>query len=80
MIGIELVNDKTTKEPAYAEAKQFIKEGMEAGVMFGGGKYGGLSSVIKFKPPLVISDDEVDRVLEVTDRIIEKLSQQMLKA
>jgi len=38
--------------------------------MFGISKYRGLGNVIKIKPPLVISDEEVERVLSVFEGCI----------
>ncbi len=69
-IGIELVKDRDSKEPAVKEANELVKLGLERGVMFGISKYGGLGNVIKIKPPLVISDEEVERVLSVFEGCI----------
>jgi hypothetical protein len=51
MLGIELVYDKKTKEPARKEAYQFEKEGIQRGVLFGNSKYAGMGNVVKIKPP-----------------------------
>lgn len=74
MIGIELVKNRTTKEPAREEAHQFIAEGLKRGVIFGEAKYRGLGNVIKIKPPLIINEGEVRRVLEVFEDIVKSLS------
>jgi 4-aminobutyrate aminotransferase-like enzyme len=74
MIGIELVKNRTTKEPAREEAHKFIAEGLKRGVIFGEAKYRGLGNVIKIKPPLIINKDEVKQVLEVFEDILKSLS------
>lgn len=76
MIGVELVQDRKTKKPALDEAKQFSKEGLARGVIFSGAKYSGMSSVVKIKPPLVITDSELERALDVFEEIIQRLMDQ----
>ncbi|MBE0479297.1 aminotransferase class III-fold pyridoxal phosphate-dependent enzyme, partial [Candidatus Aerophobetes bacterium] len=72
-IGIELVKDRDTREPAVNEANQVVKLGLDRGIMFGISKYAGLGNVVKIKPPLVISDAEVEKVLSVFEECIEKV-------
>jgi len=74
MIGFELVKNKKTKEPAREEAHRFAEEGMKRGVIYGECKYRGLGNVVKIKPPLVISDGQLEKVLQVTAEITEQLS------
>jgi 4-aminobutyrate aminotransferase/(S)-3-amino-2-methylpropionate transaminase len=74
MIGFELVKDRKTKEPAREEAHLFVEEGMKRRILFGECKYLRLGNVVKIKPPLVISDSQVEKVLEVTRDIAEELS------
>ena len=52
------------------EANEVVRLALERGVMFGISKYGALGNVIKIKPPLVISDEEVERVLSVFEECI----------
>jgi 4-aminobutyrate aminotransferase-like enzyme len=73
MIGIELVRDAATKEPAIKETGKFIQMGKERGVLFGRSTFSEMSNVIKIKPPLVISEEQVDRVLAVFEEITMKL-------
>ena len=70
MIGIELVRDRQTKEPAVSETTQVYKRGMEKGVIFGTSRYGGIGNVVKIKPSLTITRPQMDRVLEVFDEIL----------
>jgi len=74
MIGIELVKDKDTKEPACKEASQFLKEGIKRGVIFGQSKFLGLGNVVKIKPPLVLSRAEADKMLEVFEEVTRVVS------
>jgi 4-aminobutyrate aminotransferase-like enzyme len=74
MIGVELVRNKRTKEPAREEAHRFVAEGLKRGVIFGEAKYSGLGNIVKVKPPLVISEAQIDRVMEVFEEITRMLS------
>lgn len=62
-IGAEFVKDPRTKEPAVAEADAIRRESQAHGVILG--KSGTCSQVLKIKPPLVITQDECDEVLDV---------------
>ncbi len=65
MIGIELVTDRETKEPAPDEAKRVQEECRQAGLLIGcGGFYG---NVLRFQPPLVITQTQAERALEILD-------------
>jgi 4-aminobutyrate aminotransferase-like enzyme len=74
MIGVELVKDRQTKEPAREQAGRFVHEGLKRGVIFGESKYLGLGNIIKIKPPLVISETEVEQVLQVFKNILDEIS------
>lgn len=74
MIGIELVKSKKTKEPARDEAHTFVNEGLKRGVIFGESKYLKLGNVVKIKPPMVISEAQVEHVLGVVEDIVQMLS------
>jgi 4-aminobutyrate aminotransferase-like enzyme len=59
MIGLELVRDLKTKEPAPAEAKAVRARMRERGILVGiGGIFG---NVVRLQPPLSITADECDR-------------------
>jgi 4-aminobutyrate aminotransferase/4-aminobutyrate aminotransferase/(S)-3-amino-2-methylpropionate transaminase len=73
MVGVELVKDRQTKEPARHEATLFIEEGLKRGVIFGESRYLELGNIVKIKPPLVITESQVERVLEVFAEILEVL-------
>jgi 4-aminobutyrate aminotransferase-like enzyme len=73
-IGIELVRDRKTKEPAIEEANRVLSEGFKQGVIFGSSLYGRRGHILKIKPPLVITDDEVEKILEVFEKSIRSVT------
>ena len=70
LIGIELVRDLKTKEPAAAETLEAYRRALDLGVIFGTTKYAGLGNVLKVKPPFTITRDQMDHVLDVLDRVL----------
>jgi 4-aminobutyrate aminotransferase-like enzyme len=62
-IGVEMVKDPETKEPAPAEAKRIVEEAWNRGVILATAS--ALPNVIKIKPPLIIEEAEVAFVLGV---------------
>lgn len=75
MIGIEIVKDRETREPAVEETQEIVAKALERGVMLGKsgiGLRGG--NVVKIKPPLCITEGEVERVLNVLDEILGEVS------
>ncbi len=72
MIGIELVRDKSTKEPAAEEAKAVRDKCRENGVLVGRG--GSLANVIRLQPPLVMSEQEADRAAEVLEKALAEVA------
>ncbi|MEO5941749.1 MAG: aminotransferase class III-fold pyridoxal phosphate-dependent enzyme, partial [Candidatus Limnocylindrales bacterium] len=71
--AVELVKDRTTKEPAPREAERVYDLGLERGVMFGTSRYAGLGNVVKIKPPFTISRDDMDRVIDVFDDVLTEI-------
>jgi 4-aminobutyrate aminotransferase-like enzyme len=69
-IGIELVRDRVTKEPAVREAGQVYLRAQELGVMLGSTKYAGLGNVLKIKPPLNVPQEQLDAAIDVFDRAL----------
>ena len=65
-IGVELVQDPLTKEPAAGLVDGVRKAGFKNGIIFGVGAV--KKNVLKIKPPLIITREEADAVLERFER------------
>jgi 4-aminobutyrate aminotransferase-like enzyme len=61
-IGVELVVDRESKQPAGALADRVVNIAKERGVLLG--TDGPDHNVLKIKPPLVFSRADADRLLE----------------
>ncbi len=72
MIGIELVSDRDSKTPATQEAVQVRRLCREAGVLVGVGGQAG--NVVRFQPPLIISDEELNRAVDTLDRVLAQIA------
>ena len=64
-IGVELVRDRDTLEPATEEADQLINRLQERGLLLS--TDGPLHNVIKIKPPMVLTADDVDMAVRMFD-------------
>ncbi len=71
MLGIELVKDRATKEPAKAECAQVLEACRDLGLLLGkGGLHG---QTIRFSPPMCIHEGDADFILEVLDQALASL-------
>ena len=73
-IGIEYVYDPETKEPAVEECLKIRQEGLKLGAIFGLG--GVRKNVLKVKPPLILTQEEADEVLDILQRAMQKVLRQ----
>jgi 4-aminobutyrate aminotransferase-like enzyme len=67
-LGVELVRDRTTLEPAAETARSVINRMRDDGVLIG--LEGPLGNVLKIRPPLVFSVANADRLLDALDRAL----------
>mgnify|MGYP003937569487 CR=1 FL=1 len=67
-LGIELVKDRKTKEPAKEETEYVVKRALEYGVLINLSSYYG--NRMTFMPPYVITRSDIDSVLEVLSRCL----------
>ena len=63
MLGMELVRDRATKEPAKAEALDVLESSRDMGVLFGKGGIDG--NVLRIKPPMCVTAEDADFAVEV---------------
>ncbi len=63
LLGIELVKDRTTKEPATSECAEVLESCRHMGLLIGkGGLY---AQTIRFSPPMCLHEKDADFLLEV---------------
>lgn len=66
LLGIELVKERATKEPATAECAHVLESCREMGLLLGkGGLYG---QTVRFSPPMCLNETDADFLLAVLDR------------
>jgi 4-aminobutyrate aminotransferase len=69
MIGIEMVRDKKTKEKAIEERNAVIQGCFEKGLLI----LGCGENVIRFSPPLIITQREADIALTILEEVLERV-------
>ena len=71
MIGIELVKDRQTQEPAKEETGRIVQECLEQGlIIISAGVYG---NVVRMLMPLVITDEQLEQALNILDNAFAKV-------
>ncbi|MDQ6738346.1 MAG: aminotransferase class III-fold pyridoxal phosphate-dependent enzyme, partial [Gemmatimonadota bacterium] len=68
MLGVELVRDRGTKEPAKKETLDVLEAARERGVLVGKGGLDG--NVLRVKPPMCLTAADVDFALDVFDEAL----------
>ena len=71
-LGVEMVKDRSTLEPAALEASEIVDKMRDRGVLLS--TDGPLHNVIKIKPPIVLNHDDVDRTLSKLDNCLSVMS------
>jgi len=69
-IGVELVRDRTTLNPAAGEAAYIANRMKDCGILIG--TEGPLHNVLKIRPPMVFSEAKADFLLTTLDGIFEE--------
>ncbi len=68
MLGVELVTDRKTKEPASAQAADVMEQCKQHGLILGkGGLYG---NTLRIKPPMCITKDDADFLVDCLDLVL----------
>ncbi|MHA1288190.1 MAG: aminotransferase class III-fold pyridoxal phosphate-dependent enzyme, partial [Candidatus Thorarchaeota archaeon] len=71
MLGIELVKDRETKEPAIQEMLQIMEYCREKGLLIG---KGGLdNNVVRLQPPLELTNAQIDEACEILGEAFSKV-------
>ena len=65
-LGVELVADRATLEPAAPAAAAIVERMREAGILLG--TDGPFHNVLKIRPPMPFNDDDTDFLVETLDR------------
>ncbi len=73
-LGIDLVNDRSTRAPAAEQAAYVVNRLRERGIL--AGTDGPHHNVIKLRPPLIFSDSDVDLFTATLDEILHENSAQ----
>ena len=69
MVGIELVKNRKTKEPAVKEREQILQESFREGLLLlGCGESG-----VRFCPPLIVTNREIDTAMEILSGVFKKV-------
>ena len=68
MLGVELVRDQVSKEPATVEAADVLERCRERGLLLGkGGLHG---NVLRIKPPMCLTKDDADFLVDCLDEAL----------
>ena len=68
MLGVELVKDRKTREPASAETLEVLELARARGVLLGkGGLYG---NVLRIKPPMCLTKDDAAYLVQTVDEAL----------
>ncbi|MEM8679093.1 MAG: aspartate aminotransferase family protein [Planctomycetota bacterium] len=68
MLGVELVKDRESKEPAATETAEVVELAKERGLLLGkGGLYG---NTLRIKPPMCISSDDAQFMVDCLDEVL----------
>jgi alanine-glyoxylate transaminase/(R)-3-amino-2-methylpropionate-pyruvate transaminase len=72
ILGIELVRDLESKEPATTETVDVLEMCKERGLLLGkGGHFG---NVLRIKPPMCLTTDDADFLVDCLDEVLEAIS------
>jgi 2,2-dialkylglycine decarboxylase (pyruvate) len=71
LLGLEVVKDRESKEPAFALGEAITRECMKLGLSMNIVKLPSMGGVFRVAPPLTVSDSEIDLGLQLLDKAIE---------
>jgi alanine-glyoxylate transaminase/(R)-3-amino-2-methylpropionate-pyruvate transaminase len=68
MLGVELVRDRESKEPASAESVELLELCKHRGLLLGKGGLAG--NTLRIKPPMCLSRDDADFLVDCLDEVL----------
>jgi len=71
MVGVELVKDRKLKTPAPNEAAKIRELALSKGVLLGHGGVKG--NTVRIQPPLVITEEQLDKTVQVVDECLKEI-------
>jgi 2,2-dialkylglycine decarboxylase (pyruvate) len=80
LYGVELVEDRATKGPANTLAREVVAQCQHEGLLVQSRGGQGRMNVIRLVPPMVSTDEEIDRGMEILDRVLRAASRKAAKA
>jgi alanine-glyoxylate transaminase/(R)-3-amino-2-methylpropionate-pyruvate transaminase len=73
MLGVELVRNRVSKEPANTVAAEIMEKIKERGVLIGkGGLFG---NTLRIKPPMCINKDDANYMVAILDEVLSEVVQ-----
>ena len=73
LLGMELVRDPETREPAVEETRRLTKRCLENGLILQQASYANVANVWRIAPPMTATYEELDRGVEILDRSMTEL-------
>lgn len=70
-IGVELLTDRETLAPATKQAKQVVEQAKAKGMLLNVNGYD--NNIIKIKPPLIINEADVTRIVSILDAVFSSI-------
>jgi alanine-glyoxylate transaminase/(R)-3-amino-2-methylpropionate-pyruvate transaminase len=72
MLGVELVRDRKSKEPASTETAEILEQAKVRGLLLGKGGLDG--NTLRIKPPMCITKDDANFMVECLDQILTEIN------
>jgi 4-aminobutyrate aminotransferase-like enzyme len=71
-LGVELVRNPQTKEPATAETADLVELCKDRGLLIGKGGLAG--NILRIKPPMCLTRDDADFLVDCLDEVLTMIS------
>lgn len=76
-LSIEIVENRKNKKEDVTTAAKIVKKALEKGVIIAKSGIGSAGNVLKIKPPLSISLDEMEKVTDVLENCLKEVAREM---